>query len=227
MGLCIISDDCWGVGVYKNMGVDYLSPFIGIFIHTPDYVKMLENFEEYMARPLTFIKHEQSKFNYIHHDCSMVNIPIGVLGDVEIVFSHYENEEAAAKKWNRRVGRIPKDRGEIFVKMSSKAVGGPVIDYGNNEELYKRFHELPGFQKISFTSEKLDYPGNYKLLSGHGGNAFSLGHGWRDYNIDFTATKEVWLPPLVVPEPEPGPEVLRLEQILIEQRAERANRKAK
>ena len=42
--------------------------------------------------------------------------PIGILGDIEIVFLHYNSEEEAMEKWNRRKQRIHWDN--LFIKFS-------------------------------------------------------------------------------------------------------------
>ena len=42
--------------------------------------------------------------------------PIGILGDIEIVFLHYKSEKEAMEKWNRRKQRIHWDN--LFIKFS-------------------------------------------------------------------------------------------------------------
>ena len=103
----IISNDCWGGEVYKYLGLPYSTPFVGVLVLSPCYIKLLENLRHYLAQPLQF--KPRSKYGYIAalKKRSGVDFPIGVLGgDVEIHFFHYTSEREAMEKWVARVGRI-------------------------------------------------------------------------------------------------------------------------
>ena len=40
----IICDNCWAGKVYSELGIPYQTPFVGLFIFSPDYIKLLNNF---------------------------------------------------------------------------------------------------------------------------------------------------------------------------------------
>ena len=39
----IICDNCWAGKVYQELGLPYQTPFVGMFVFSPDYIKMLKN----------------------------------------------------------------------------------------------------------------------------------------------------------------------------------------
>lgn len=91
----IVSDNCWGTLVYQNLNKQYNSPFINLFIHTSDYIKLLENFFEYLKEDLNFIKFSESKYANDPYNTPIV----GKLKDIEIYFAHkYNNEEDVYNK---------------------------------------------------------------------------------------------------------------------------------
>jgi uncharacterized protein (DUF1919 family) len=94
---CIITNNCYGFQYYKKKNIRYNTPFIGLFLFSPCYIKLLENFEYYMN--LIPIKKDDSiygEFNY----------PICKLDDIEIHFLHYNNHEIAIQKWEERKKRM-------------------------------------------------------------------------------------------------------------------------
>lgn len=137
----IISNNCWAGHVYRDFDQKYQTPFIGLFIISPDYIKLLKNLDYYMSQDLKFIKKSKldigkSNFNREY--------PIGALDDIEIHFQHYESEKEAYEKWNRRIKRMNWDN--LFIKFSEK--------FYCNEELLKEFDELPYRNKIVFTKKE-------------------------------------------------------------------------
>ena len=58
----IICDNCWAGKVYQELGLPYQTPFVGMFVFSPDYIKMLKNLKHYLSGniPLTFVK--ESKY---------------------------------------------------------------------------------------------------------------------------------------------------------------------
>ena len=82
----IISNNCWGYEIYKVLGREYNTPFVGLFLFPEGYIKLLENFENCMNSELEFT----STSRYI---LGTTNYPIGLLcGDIEIHFMHYSTE---------------------------------------------------------------------------------------------------------------------------------------
>ncbi|MBO4674558.1 MAG: DUF1919 domain-containing protein [Elusimicrobiaceae bacterium] len=136
----IISNNCWGGHVYQRYNLPYQTPFLGLFIPAPCYVKLLENFEENMQKPLRFIPQQDSQ--YYHRIMKKgETYPIGVLGDdIEIHFLHYKTPQEAQEKWNRRKMRI--NAKNMLVKFAEIDCCTP--------ELVERFDKLPFKHKICF-----------------------------------------------------------------------------
>lgn len=95
----IISRNCWGGQAYQWLGIPYNTPFVGLFLFGPCYMKLLRDFDAYMQMELDFCK--TSKYEEAYCD-----YPIGLLGDVEIHFQHYKDKEEAREKWLRRRDRM-------------------------------------------------------------------------------------------------------------------------
>jgi len=133
----IISNNCWGGQIYLRLNKPYNTPFIGLFIFGPDYIRLLQRFDYYLSCPLTFIS--QSSWS----DAKIL-YPIGYLEDIEIHFVHYKNKEEAFDKWTRRLIRLNsvKDRNNFFFKIDDRDL--------TTSEIIKDFHSLPFVNKISF-----------------------------------------------------------------------------
>ena len=85
------------------------------------------------------------------------NHPIGLLGDVEIHFQHYESIEEAREKWNRRKERmlkVPKDN-YFFTICDRREVTPANI---------KEFHTLDFKNKLSFSFYKIPGLTNHQHL---------------------------------------------------------------
>ncbi|MHC5830493.1 MAG: DUF1919 domain-containing protein, partial [Nostoc sp.] len=100
----IISDDCYGGSVYRELGLQYTTPFVGLFILAPCYLKLLSNLSYYLQSDLLFQQHSKyPEVEYKRLDKDN-NYPLGVLRDeIEIHFLHYDNQEEAHNKWQRRI----------------------------------------------------------------------------------------------------------------------------
>lgn len=147
---CVISDDCWGSRIYQHLGRPYNTPFVGLLLQTPYYVRLLSSLESYLAMPLDFGDDVWSPSTGRH-------VPLGLLGDVEIRFLHYPDRGHAADAWNRRVERVDYDN--LFVK----------IDVGKNEarpEDLAAFTDLPFEQKVAFS--RSPQPGAVHIPDWHG-----------------------------------------------------------
>jgi uncharacterized protein (DUF1919 family) len=112
----IISNNCWAGRVYQYLDMPYLSPTVGLYFFAPDYIKFVSDLKHYLDTPLSFIKPEESKYFEELKIRNQTDKPIGILGDVEIVFLHYKSQEEALEKWNRRKERVNFDN--IILKFS-------------------------------------------------------------------------------------------------------------
>lgn len=145
----IISNNCWGGHVYRFFNLSYQSPFVGLYVFSDDYIKILTDLKRYLSLPLEFISVEESKWKSILIDRNHGNVPIAKLGDAEIIFLHYKSKEEAYEKWNRRLNRM--NWSKLIVKMSEQNCC--TIDH------LKAFDSLPYRIKFVFTSR------DYKLNS--------------------------------------------------------------
>lgn len=114
----IISNNCWGGHVYRYFGMPYDSPTIGLYFFSADYVKFVLNLKYYIGQELTFIDYTESKYKDELIKNNQLNVPIGKLDDIELVFLHYHSIEEAHMKWNRRKERIHWDN--LYYKMSEQ-----------------------------------------------------------------------------------------------------------
>lgn len=139
--ISIISNNCWGGFMYQSCGLGYNSPFIGLYMYAPEYIRMLQNITENLKQPIKFINQGQSKYKDLYSD----KFIIGTLGDtgIEIVFMHYKTEEEVLCKWNRRLKRL--DFNNLIVKFSDTDEC--------TDELIKEFDNMPFKNKVCFTSK--------------------------------------------------------------------------
>ncbi len=146
----VISNNCWGAEIYKRLGLEYNTPFVGLYIYGPDYVKLLENFDSYMKMELLFV--EKSKWLE-----STVSYPIGTLKDVEVHFLHYKDSDEAMEKWCRRLDRMNKttDLNKYYFKIDDR-------DLADKNTLLK-FHSLPFKNKISFGIKELNIKNHIQI----------------------------------------------------------------
>lgn len=151
----IISNNCWGGFVYQLFELKYNTPFIGLFLFAPDYIELLNNFNEVINNELIFIKANQSKYkNTLKEYGTYGKYPIGKLNnDIEIHFLHYNTEKEAITKWNERVRRINFDK--LLVKFCDRDLC--------TDELIKEFNNLKFKNKICFTAKEYDYDCTVKL----------------------------------------------------------------
>jgi len=140
----VISNNCWGAELYRGLNLKYNTPFIGLFIYAPDYIKLLEDFDTYMSYGLVFV--DNSKWKSPHP-----NYPVALLNDIEIHFMHYKSVEEAKDKWERRLKRMntTKDKNQYYFKIDDR-------DYATTE-IIDRFHKLPYKNKISFGATEMIY----------------------------------------------------------------------
>lgn len=148
----IISNNCWGEMVYDNFALPYLSPTIGLFFMSNDYIKFLKNIKYYLNGQLQQVSWENTplkNFLYKNKDQyrkslgkSLDDLVICKLYDIYIVFLHYDSFDEARQKWYRRSKRINFDN--LIVKFN---------DQNNfSKDNFTAFNELPYNNKIFYTA---------------------------------------------------------------------------
>lgn len=140
----IISNNCWGGCCYDIFGLKYLSPTIGLFFMSSDYIKFVSSIEEYLSKPLIQIFKNQSKhYDYIK-DKLTDDCVIGLLGDIEIFFLHYSSFDAAKQKFEKRKLRIDYDN--ILIKYSDQNL----FSYKD----FEKFENIKFKNKLFITTNK-------------------------------------------------------------------------
>lgn len=139
----LISNNCWGGGIYEDLGLPYTTPTVGLFFHGPCYLSFLEGLKFYLQETIVFIAESKYEIANSKRQDNQDFYPIGLLGDIEIHFLHYHSKEEALEKWNRRKVRINFDN--IFVELGQNEL----VDY----KLMKRFDNLPYKNKLLFSGQ--------------------------------------------------------------------------
>lgn len=138
----LISNNCWGGGVYQDLRIPYMSPTVGLYFYPDDYIEFLLHLEYYCkSATLTFTRISKYK-------TGIASYPIGLLDNkIEIHFLHYATEDEARDKWYRRVARM--NWNNIYVKMDDRD--------GCMQHHIVHFDTLPFKNKIIFTAQDLPY----------------------------------------------------------------------
>jgi uncharacterized protein (DUF1919 family) len=144
----IVSDNCFGVAYMKALAKEtqkpYESPFFSMFIYAPDYIKLLENFDEYIK--LTPVAQEVSKDDPMGGKSKYKRQPAkypvlllkGSKGDVELHFAHEkQSPQEAIRKWTSRTKRMSMDKKDMYVKMDDR--DRFTVELGNRFLALKQF----------------------------------------------------------------------------------------
>lgn len=139
----IISNNCWGGGIYEDLRLPYTTPTVGLFFYAPDYIRFVENLRYYINLELKFTAH--SKYDEVNKVRLNNPYPVGVLNDIEIQFLHYKSNNDAYEKWNRRKIRINYDN--LFLKFDDRDL--------SNTDFMLRLDQIGGVKnKVIFSARK-------------------------------------------------------------------------
>ncbi len=171
----IVSDNCWAGSVYQWLGRPYNSPFISIGFYGDCYIKLLSNFDYYMSLPLNFIKESKYKNRKITY-------PLAVLDDIELHFTHYETEEDAKTKWERRKTRMLEEtnKNNYIFKMCDA--------WYASEQNFKDFQKLQLKNKLSFSVneyKQLNLKNHYQVLERDKKDKNKVPNGVKLFKITF------------------------------------------
>ncbi len=142
----IISNDCWGGGVYEDLNIQYKTPTVGLFFYPEDYIEFVRHFKELIYKDLNFVTQSKYQECNVKREKNGLTYPIGIVGGVEIHFLHYKSQQDAMEKWIRRRERINFDN--LFFKFSDRE--------NCSYKHIKEFCMLPISNKVVFTSKPLD-----------------------------------------------------------------------
>ena len=139
----ILSNNCWGGGVYEDLGLAYTTPTVGLFFHGPCYMKFLQRLDYYLSLDLKFIEESVYSIANEKRNTEVNYYPIALLDDIEIHFLHYHSVTEAIEKWNRRKERINYDN--LFVEFGENEM----VDF----DLMQQFDKLPFKNKVLLSSK--------------------------------------------------------------------------
>jgi uncharacterized protein (DUF1919 family) len=144
--VAVISNNEWGMDYYKKKGKKYNTPTVDTKMSPEDYIKFVENFDDYLK---VVPEKEESDSSY----------PVGklVLNDNSILihFIKEDNWEIALKHWEDRKKMLPK-KSSILFKLCDRKFNGTL-----NDDLLSRFYKSKISKKVVFLSEFCDFKDKY------------------------------------------------------------------
>lgn len=144
----IISQNCLGGVLYKDFGVQFLSPTIDLGIYGEDFLKFVENLHYYLSitpEPLSEKGHSPFSDKFIY--------PLVTIDDITLHCGHYDSCAEAIECWERRKLRVNYDR--IYVLANS-------WDMMSDPVLIERLCQSP-YNTVCFTFEHYDFDGCIQL----------------------------------------------------------------
>lgn len=107
----ILAPTCIAGVIYHELGEQFLSPTINLWMYDKDFLKFVHNLDEYLSYELRFVS-------------GIDPTPTAYCGDILIHFNHYKTEEEANSKWVERKARINRDN--LFIIMADQPDGGVI-----------------------------------------------------------------------------------------------------
>lgn len=107
----ILAPTCIAGVIYHELGEQFLSPTINLWMYDKDFLKFVHNLDEYLSYELRFVS-------------GIDPTPTAYCGDILIHFNHYKTEEEANSKWEERKARINRDN--LFIIMADQPDGGVI-----------------------------------------------------------------------------------------------------
>lgn len=132
----IIAPTCIAGVIYHELGEQFLSPTINLWMHDKDFLKFAHHLKEYLSYDLKFVQ-------------GIDKTPTAYCGDILIHFNHYKSEEEANAKWIERKQRVNYDN--LFIIMADQPDGGIIT---HEDMLSLKDIECKG--KVVFTVKDYD-----------------------------------------------------------------------
>lgn len=89
----LLTANCMGGYIYHQLGVKFASPTINLMMSQKDFYKYIANIDYYNG-----LKFQDLGFQG--------GVPVGLLGDLTINFTHYKSFDDGANSWYKRAKRI-------------------------------------------------------------------------------------------------------------------------
>ena len=141
----IVADDCWGGEIYRLTGRPFATPFIGVAIAGPCFMRILRDLPAALASELVPV--DRSRYPDAERDRQRFPrgpFPVGVLAEVdaEILFMHYGSWDDAHEAWMRRRKRV--DVADPLIKIGTHPGRPGAVD----SELLAEIARLPFRRKL-------------------------------------------------------------------------------
>lgn len=128
----IICNNCVSGAIYRDLGLQYLSPTVNALIEAEDFIRFVKDLPHYLTCPMEETTLEGAAY------------PVGVLrkGDEQVLlrFLHDETFEKAKEKWIRRCGRVQWDNLYIILQTTYSKQR---IRLRKTHKTYKAFKSIP------------------------------------------------------------------------------------
>lgn len=125
----VLSQNCIGGVFYHDMGLQFTSPTINLYLTGKDFVTFVLNLDYYLSLKLRMTWGEE--------------YPIGYLDDIAIYFMHYDTCQEAESAWEKRKKRI--NRKKIVVLCTD------MEDF--TDEVYVQWRQIY-YPKVLFTAKR-------------------------------------------------------------------------
>ena len=127
--ISVFASNCNGACICHDLGLQFNSPFVNLWMKPADFIAFLRKPKEYLALPLSFLQKTDKTY------------PVAKLGELTVYFEHYASDKEAAASWNRRCDRILWD--SLYVMMTDRD--------GCTYQDLREFDALPYEHKVVFT----------------------------------------------------------------------------
>ena len=117
--ICLISSKCNGACILHDLGLEFKSPFVNLWIKPSDYIKMLKSLKYYMECDL--LETEEEGITY----------PVGILDDIKIYFQHYFSFEEAKRKWEERKARMDYNNLYVLFADTDRCTEKDIMEFDN------------------------------------------------------------------------------------------------
>lgn len=139
----VFANNCAAGFIYQDAGLPYLSPTVGLFFHSPCFIKLLKNFSV-VNHKLRFVISSKYPSANKSREKTGINYPIAIIGDdIEIHFLHYQSNEEAEEKWTRRLSKM--DHNNLLFLFSVRELA--------TDQHVKDFLALPFSNKLCFAAK--------------------------------------------------------------------------
>ena len=126
----IFTKNCAAGVIYNTLGLEFKSPIINLWLSDEDFLKFIKKPKKYLSYKI--------KENGFSLNIDNVEVPVCLVGDINLNCSHYKTHAEAIEAWNRRKKRVNYDNMIILFQT-------------NNESLFEEFLKLPYKNKICLT----------------------------------------------------------------------------